>query len=139
MYSGSVVKTKILYFYNKLIWLISNRVYGEDSETLPNLHICIKLYPAIALLDIAFSRCVVVKGRRASFKVVSVDVTSNRSSCFLDVVILRQINLLVLETAKPAFNHDAVSPATFSVHALADIIFFYKLNILLACKLATLI
>ena len=25
-YSGSVVKTKILYFYNKLIWLISNRV-----------------------------------------------------------------------------------------------------------------
>ncbi len=25
-YSGSVVKTKILDFYNELIWLISNRV-----------------------------------------------------------------------------------------------------------------
>ena len=75
----------------------------------------------------------------ASFKVVSVDVTSNSSSGFLDVVILCQINFFIFEAAKPTLNHDVVSPAAFSVHALADIIFFYKVNVWLACKLATLI
>ena len=38
-YSGSVVKTKILDFYNELIWLINNRVQGENSGLLPKLHI----------------------------------------------------------------------------------------------------
>ena len=88
---------------------------------------------------VAFSRCFVVKGRMTSFKVVSVDVTSSRSSGFLDVVILCQINLFILKAAKPTLNHDVVSPATFSIHALTDIIFFYKVNVLLACKLTTLI
>lgn len=74
-----------------------------------------------------------------SFKVVSVDVTSNRSSDFLNVVIFRQIKLFILETAKPSLNHDVVSPATFPVHAPTDINFFYTINILLTCKLATLI
>ena len=88
---------------------------------------------------VAFSQCFVIKGRMVSFKVVSVDVTSNRSSGFLDVVMLRQINFFIFEAAKTTLNHDVVGPAAFSVHALADIIFFYKVNVLPTCKLATLI
>lgn len=50
----------------------------------------------------------------ASFKVVSVDVRSNRSSGLLDVVILRQINFFIFEAAKPTLNHDVVGPAACS-------------------------
>ena len=58
-----------------------------------------------------------------SFKVVSVDITSNGASDFLDVVILRQVSFSIHEAAEPTLNLDAVSPAAFSIHALTDTIF----------------
>ena len=64
----------------------------------------------------------------ASLKVVCVNIATNSSSCFLDVVVLRQIRFLILEAAKPTLNHDIVSPATFSIHALTDAIFFHKVK-----------
>ena len=74
-----------------------------------------------------------------SFKVVSVDIASDVRSSLLDVVILRQISFLILKAAKPTLNHDVVSPATVPVHTLTDTIFSNEINVLLACKLTTLI
>ena len=74
-----------------------------------------------------------------SFKVVSVDIASDVRSSLLDVVILRQISFLILKAAKPTLNHDVISPATFPVHTLTDTIFSNEINVLLACKLTTLI
>ena len=88
---------------------------------------------------VAFSRCLVIKCRMASLKVVGVDILSDSSPCFPDVVVLCQIGFLILEAAEPALNHDVVRPAAFSIHALTDSIFLYKVNVLLACKLASLI
>jgi len=88
---------------------------------------------------VAFSRCLVIKCRMASFKVVGVDILSDSSSCFPDVVVLCQIGFLILEAAEPALNHDVVCPAAFSIHTLTDAVFLYKVNVLLTCKLTTLI
>ena len=88
---------------------------------------------------VAFSRCLVIKCRMAPLKVVGVDILSDSSSCFPDVVVLRQIGFLILEAAEPALNHDVVCPATFSIHTLADAVFLYKVNVLLTCKLTALV
>ena len=45
----------------------------------------------------------------------------------------------LLYTSEPALNHDVVCPAAFSIHTLADTVFLYKVNVLLTCKLTTLI
>ena len=88
---------------------------------------------------VAFSRCFIIKGRMASLKVVCVNIAANGSSCFLDVVILRQIRFLILKATKPTLDHDIVSPTTFSIHALTDAVFLNKINVLLTCKLTALI
>src|SRR5574344_326245 len=88
---------------------------------------------------VAFSRCLVIKCRMATFKVISVDILSNGSSSFLDIVVLCQISFFILKAAEPTFNHDIISPTAFTIHALANSILFYKVNILLTCELAALI
>lgn len=93
---------------------------------------------AAALLDSSI-RCLIVKCGVSPLKVVGVDILSNGGSGFPDVVVLCQISFLILEAAEPALNHDVVRPAAFSIHALTDSIFLYKVNVLLACKLASLI
>ena len=88
---------------------------------------------------VAFSRCLIVKCGMTPLKVVSMNILSDGSSGFLDIIILCQIGFLILEASKPALNHDIVRPAAFSIHALADAIFFYKINVLLTCKLTSLV
>ena len=83
---------------------------------------------------VAFSRCFVIKGRMASFKVIGVDISSNSSSGFLDIVVLCQICFFILEAAEPSLNHDVICPPAFSIHTLADSIPLHKINILPACK-----
>lgn len=87
----------------------------------------------------AFSRCLVIKCRVAPFKAISADRLPDSSSGFFNVVILRQIGFLILKAAEPTPNHDVVSPTALAIHALTDSIFFYKVNVLLACKLTALI
>ena len=77
---------------------------------------------------IAFSRCLIVKCGVTPLKVVGVNILSNGSSGFFDVIVLCQIGFFILEATKPALNHDIVRPAAFSIHALADAIFFYKFH-----------
>ena len=88
---------------------------------------------------VAFSRCLVIKCRMTPFKVVGMDILLYSNSGFPDVVVLCQIGLFILEAAEPTLNHDVVCPATFSIHALADAVFLYKVNVLLTCKLTALI
>ena len=54
-------------------------------------------------------------------------------------VIFSQVGFFILEAAKPALNHNVVCPAAFAIHALPDSVVLYKINVLLACKLASLI
>ena len=70
-----------------------------------------------------------------TFKVVSVHIFTDCLPCFSDIVILGQICFLVLETPEPSFDHDIVSPAAFTIHALTDLVLFEKIHILIACKL----
>ena len=53
-----------------------------------------------------------------TFKVVSVHIFTDCLPCFSDIVILGQICFLVLEAPEPSFNHDIVSPASFTIHAI---------------------
>ena len=64
---------------------------------------------------VAFSRCLIVKCGMTPLKVVSMNILSDGSSGFLDIIILCQIGFLILEASKPAFNHDIVRPAAFSI------------------------
>ena len=75
----------------------------------------------------------------APLKVIGVDIMSDSSSGFPDVVVLRQIGFFIFEAAEPSLNHDVVCPAAFPIHALTDTVFLYKVNVLLTCKLASLI
>ena len=54
--------------------------------------------------------------------------------CFSDIVILGQICFLVLEAPEPSFNHDIISPAAFTIHALTDLVLFEKVHVLIACE-----
>ena len=56
-----------------------------------------------------------------SLKVVGVNILSNGSSGFFDVIVLCQICFFILEATKPALNHDIVRLAAFSIHALAGV------------------
>ena len=94
---------------------------------------------AAALLDSSIQPVMIVKYGVTPLKVVGVNILSNGSSGFFDVIVLRQIGFLILEASKPALNHDIVRSAAFSIHALADAVFFYEINVLLTCELTTLI
>ena len=74
-----------------------------------------------------------------ALKVVDMYIAFDSRPCFPDVGILRKIGFLIFEATKPAFNHDVVCPAAFSIHALADMVFFEKCYVLGACKLTSLI
>ena len=74
-----------------------------------------------------------------TFKVVNVYIFTDCLPCFSDIVILGQICFLVLETPEPSFDHDIVSPAAFTIHALTDLVFFEKIHVFIACKLTALI
>ena len=88
---------------------------------------------------VAFSRCLVIKCRMASLKVVGVDILSDSSPCFPDVVVLCQIGFLILEAAEPALNHDVVCPAAPAVHTLTDIEVTKQILVIITGKLAALI
>ena len=74
-----------------------------------------------------------------TFKVVCMHIFPNSLPCFSDIVVLGQICFLVHETPELSFDHDIVSPATFTIHALTDLVLFEKVHVLIACKLTTLI
>lgn len=74
-----------------------------------------------------------------SFKVIGVNILFDSYSGFFDIIILCQVSFFILKTSKLSFDHDIISPTTFSIHALTDTIFFYKIDILLAGKLTSLI
>ena len=88
---------------------------------------------------VAFSRCLVIKCRMTPFKVVNLDILSDGSPSFLYVVVLCQISFFIFEASEPALNHDIICPSAFTIHALPDSVFLYKVNILLTCKLTALI
>ena len=88
---------------------------------------------------VAFSRCLVVECGMTALKVVSMDILPDGTPCLTDVVILRQISFFILEAAEPALNHDVICPPAFPVHALADPIFLYEVNVLLTCELTSLV
>lgn len=88
---------------------------------------------------IAFGRRLIIKSRMAMFKVIAVDITSNCSSGFFDIIGLCQIGFLIFETAEPAFTPHIIRPTAFSIHALTDSILFGKINIPLAGKLTSLV
>ena len=88
---------------------------------------------------VAFSRCLIIKCRMTPLKVIGVDILANSSSGFSDVVVLCQIGFFIFEATEPTLNHDVVCPSAFSIHALADTVFLYKVNVQLTCKLTTLI
>ena len=47
-------------------------------------------------------------------KVVSVDILSDGSSGFFDVIVLCQISFFIFEAAEPTLNHDVICPAAFA-------------------------
>ena len=67
------------------------------------------------------------------------DICTYSSPCFLDIIVLCKISFFVFEAAEPALNHDVISPAAFAIHALANTIFFHKIDVLLAGELTPLI
>ena len=81
----------------------------------------------------------VPNGLMASFKVIGVDIPSNGFSRFLEISILREVCFLILETAKPAFNHDIICPSAFAIHALPNSIISNKFDVFVTGKLASLI
>ena len=88
---------------------------------------------------IAFRRCLIVKCGVTPLKVVGVNILSNGSSGFFDVIVLCQIGFFILEATKSALNYDIVRPAAFCIHALADAVFFYEINVLLTGKRTSLV
>ena len=81
----------------------------------------------------------IIQCRMISFKVIGVNISFDSCSGFFDIIILCQVSFFILKTSKPSFDHDIISPMTFSIHTLTDTIFFYKIDILLAGKLTSLI
>ena len=75
----------------------------------------------------------------APFKIVVVDVVSDRSPGFLDIVPLSQIGFLIFEGMEPPLDLDVVSPTALSIHALEYIVLLEKFLVFLAGELAALI
>ena len=96
---------------------------------------CIQKHYRIIYLGRPF----VPNGLMASFKVIGVDIPSDGFSCFLEISILREVCFLILETTKPAFNHDIIRPSAFAIHALLDSVITNKVDVFVAGKLAFLI
>ncbi len=96
---------------------------------------CIQKHYRIVYLGRAF----VPNGLMASFKVIGVDIPSDGFSCFLEISILREVCFLILETTKPAFNHDIIRPSAFAIHALPNSIISNKFDVFVTGKLASLI
>lgn len=71
----------------------------------------------------------------AASKIICMDISANRCPCFPDVTVSCQVCLLIFEASKPAFDHNVISPAAFSIHALLDPIFIKEVNICLAGEL----
>ena len=88
---------------------------------------------------IAFCWCLIIKSRMATLKIIAVDITSNCSSGFFDIIVLCQIGFFIFETAEPSLNHDIIRPTAFLIHALTDSVLFHKIYIALAGKLTFLI
>ena len=74
-----------------------------------------------------------------ALKSVGMYIASDGPPSFPNVAILRKVGFLIFEATKPAFNHDVVCPAAFSIHTLTDMVFFEKCYVLGACKLTSLI
>ena len=96
---------------------------------------CIQKHYRIIYLGRPF----VPNGLMASFKVIGVDIPSDGFSCFLEISILREVCFLILETTKPAFNHDIIGPSAFAIHALPNSIISNKFDVFVTGKLASLI
>ena len=71
--------------------------------------------------------------------VVIVYVLNYQLTKFPGGTILIWIELLRLEAAKPAFNHDVVGPAALAIHTLTDIKAAKQIFVIIACKLAALV
>ena len=76
-----------------------------------------------------FSRAFIVDCLMASLKIIIVNISSDGFSRFLEISILREICFLILETAKPAFNHDIICPSAFAIHALTDSVITNKVDV----------
>ena len=81
----------------------------------------------------------IINSGMAAFKIVGVDIFPNCLLRLTDIGILGKICFLVFKTAKPSLNHDIVSPTTFALHTLPDVIFFEKIYVFVACKFTSLI
>lgn len=75
----------------------------------------------------------------ASLEVITVDIMSNCSFGFFDIIVLCQIGFFIFETAEPSLNHDIIRPTALSIHALTDSVLFDEIYIPLAGKLTSLI
>lgn len=84
-------------------------------------------------------RSLIVNSRVTTFKIVGMNIFPNRFPCFTDIGILGQICFLVLETAKPPFNHNVIRPTAFSIHALTNLVLLEEIHIFIARKLTSLI
>ena len=112
----------------------------EMCAASPEFYIMRLLWlPPGALPDSIPQRDVCFQWTDASFKVIGVDISSDGFSRLLEITILREICFLVLETAKPAFNHDIICPAAFTIHTLTNSIIPNKFDVFVTGKLAALI
>ena len=85
------------------------------------------------------SRTFIVDCLMASFKIICVDVSSDRLSRLFEIGIFRKIGFLILETTEPPFDHDVICPAALTIHALTDPVVTNEVNVFIAGELAALI
>ena len=71
-------------------------------------------------------------------EVVGFDVATYGLTGLADVLIAREVSLLILEAAEPALNHYVVSPAALAVHALLDVLILQEASILFTCNIMEL-
>ena len=138
IYNGSVVKTKIWDFYNELIGLISYRELRESSGTLP-CPIYAKLHMAAALLDSSIQPVSDSQVRSVSAQSCRCGYTVQWRFWLPWCCCTVSDKLPHIWNSEPSFNHDIVSPAAFTIHALTDLVLFEKVHVLIACKLTALI
>ena len=71
--------------------------------------------------------------------VVLVDVVLDTDTQFSFTRVLFNVDFLGLQTAEPPFNHDVVSPARLSIHALPDVQRLEQCLVVIAGELAALV
>ena len=74
-----------------------------------------------------------------AFEIVLVDIFADLPACIFDVLVVLQINLIIFECTKPAFNHNIVCPSAFPVHADLNFVRFQGIKIIMPRKLAALV